>query len=297
MTTVLCNGRCVLGADFPVATCSATLIVAPLVSFLVLCQPGTALSVPIVGLMIPAIFFLIRCCLTDPGILPPSADGSPPPSMDPLELTVHETMLVVVDGQPKEVPILRKWCTTCQILRPVRAHHCTLCDACVDRFDHHCPWVGTCVGRRNYRYFYGFICTVSALSLMTVVVAAITALRQRETPIEENASLSVAFRERYLAIIMIVYAVIILLLVGSMAAYHTALVSSNQTTYEDIKNKPNHFSGSTCYNIKQMLLDDVGHSLYLESWRLGGGKEGGPGIAQPVDDASLMEDGGQFPPV
>ncbi|KAI7159521.1 hypothetical protein KC324_g13597, partial [Hortaea werneckii] len=42
-----------------------------------------------------------------------------------------------------EVPT--KYCKSCTIWRPPRAHHCRICDACLETQDHHCVWLNNCV--------------------------------------------------------------------------------------------------------------------------------------------------------
>ena len=53
--------------------------------------------------------------------------------------------------------LMYRYCKTCNMLKPPRAHHCSICGKCVLRMDHHCPWVGRCVGHHNYKLFYQFL--------------------------------------------------------------------------------------------------------------------------------------------
>ncbi|GLI64646.1 hypothetical protein VaNZ11_007972 [Volvox africanus] len=53
--------------------------------------------------------------------------------------------------------IVHKYCITCHIWRPERAHHCSVCGFCMDHFDHHCGVMGNCIARLNHRFFAGFM--------------------------------------------------------------------------------------------------------------------------------------------
>ncbi|BGP23487.1 Palmitoyltransferase [Rhodotorula toruloides] len=50
-----------------------------------------------------------------------------------------------------------RFCRTCRVYKPPRAHHCRQCGHCILRMDHHCPWVNNCVGHHNYAHFLRFL--------------------------------------------------------------------------------------------------------------------------------------------
>ncbi|KAF3820150.1 hypothetical protein GH733_015659 [Mirounga leonina] len=132
-----------------------------------------------------------------PGLLAPGSKIPHLPLLPPSDNTGSSTYRppprtreVMINGQMVKL----KYCFTCKMFRPPRTSHCSVCDNCVERFDHHCPWVGNCVGRRNYRFFYAFILSLSFLTAF-IFACVVTHLTLR---------------------------------------FHTYLVASNLTTNEDV---------------------------------------------------------------
>ncbi|XP_047648733.1 palmitoyltransferase ZDHHC18 isoform X3 [Phacochoerus africanus] len=203
-----CGGRLMLAGHGGVFALTLLLILTTTVLFFVFDCPFLArqltLAIPIIAAIL--FFFVMSCLLqtsfTDPGILPRatvceaaalekqidntgSSTYRPPP----------RTREVMINGQVVKL----KYCFTCKMFRPPRTSHCSVCDNCVERFDHHCPWVGNCVGRRNYRFFYAFILSLSFLTafIFACVVTHLTLRSQgsnflstlKETPARYPLSL------------------------------------------------------------------------------------------------------------
>lgn len=126
-----------------------------------------------------------------------------------------------------EVPI--KYCKTCQLWRPPRAHHCRLCDNCVETQDHHCVWLNNCVGRRNYRYFFTFVssATVLALYLIGASLAQILVYKNHE-----KISFGKAVNHFRVPFAMVFYGFLAFLYPAALTGYHVFLMARGETTRE-----------------------------------------------------------------
>ncbi|XP_034964547.1 palmitoyltransferase ZDHHC14 isoform X4 [Zootoca vivipara] len=208
-------------------------------------------AIPAVGAIL--FFFvmgtLLRTSFSDPGVLPRAtpdeaadlerqieiANGSssggyrPPP----------RTKEVLINGQTVKL----KYCFTCKIFRPPRASHCSLCDNCVERFDHHCPWVGNCVGKRNYRFFYMFILSLSFLTVF-IFAFVITHIIHRS---QQTGFLN-ALKDSPASVLEAVVCFFSVWSIVGLSGFHTYLISSNQTTNEDIKGAWSNKRGKENFN-------------------------------------------------
>ncbi|XP_054995116.1 palmitoyltransferase ZDHHC18 isoform X2 [Sorex araneus] len=234
-----CGGRLMLAGHGGVFALTLLLIVATTILFFVFDCPFLAHHLtPAIPVIAAILFFFVMSCLlqtsfTDPGILPRatvyeaaalekqidntgSSTYRPPP----------RTREVMINGQMVKL----KYCFTCKMFRPPRTSHCSVCDNCVERFDHHCPWVGNCVGRRNYRFFYAFILSLSFLTafIFTCVVTHLTLRSQRRDFLS-------TLKETPASVLELVICFFSIWSILGLSGFHTYLVASNLTTNEDIK--------------------------------------------------------------
>ncbi|XP_010877478.1 probable palmitoyltransferase ZDHHC14 isoform X2 [Esox lucius] len=205
-------------------------------------------AIPVIGgvLFVFVLGTLFRTSFSDPGVLP---RATPDEAAD-LEKQITNcsssgyrppprTKEVVINGQTVKL----KYCFTCKIFRPPRASHCSLCDNCVDRFDHHCPWVGNCVGKRNYRFFYLFILSLSFLTIF-IFAFVITHVILRS---HQEGFLS-ALKNSPASVLEVVVCFFSVWSIVGLSGFHTYLISSNQTTNEDIKGSWSSKRGKDNYN-------------------------------------------------
>ncbi|KAJ6700219.1 ZINC FINGER DHHC DOMAIN CONTAINING PROTEIN [Salix purpurea] len=98
----------------------------------------------------------------------------------------------------------------------------------VKRFDHHCPWVGQCIGICNYRFFFMFVSTATILCLYVFGFSWIFILNGKQN-VWKNITHDI------LADFLMVYCFMSVWFVGGLTAFHSYLICTNQTTYENFR--------------------------------------------------------------
>eukprot|EP00062_Callorhinchus_milii_P021120 gi/632977512/ref/XP_007905388.1/ PREDICTED: probable palmitoyltransferase ZDHHC14 isoform X1 [Callorhinchus milii] len=251
-----CDGRIMMARQTGVFYLTMVLIVVTSGLFFAFDCPYLAVNItPAIPVIAAILFFfvmgtLLRTSFSDPGVLPRATQDEATDLERQIDVTngsgsaggyrsPPRTKEVTINGQMVKL----KYCFTCKIFRPPRASHCSLCDNCVERFDHHCPWVGNCVGKRNYRYFYMFILSLSFLTVFIFAfVITHVILRSQMTGFLNALKDSPASVLEAVVCFFSVWSIL------GLSGFHTYLISSNQTTNEDIKGSWSSKRGKDNYN-------------------------------------------------
>ncbi|KAL4207986.1 putative Palmitoyltransferase [Rhizopus microsporus] len=172
-------------------------------------------------------------------------------SMSPEEPKRSQDLPYSVLGYPR-------WCESCQLWKPDRAHHCRVCNACVLRMDHHCPWVNGCVGIGNHRFYIQFLIYVTLLASWTFITSLVAFIQFHGMSTFDSIALAI-----------LIIAGIFTVAVGTFTLSHLWLVLINRTTIENSQfqswNKDQK-SGKTNGRLIQGFTES-GKNVFNQGWK------------------------------
>uniref|UniRef100_A0A672ZBT7 Palmitoyltransferase n=1 Tax=Sphaeramia orbicularis TaxID=375764 RepID=A0A672ZBT7_9TELE len=232
-------------AFIPVCT-AACLLVGSTSLFFVFTCPWLAVTIcPAVPPCCAILFLLVLANFTmatfmDAGVLPMASEDED--KDDEFRAPLYKNVDV------KGVQVRMKWCASCHFYRPPRCSHCSVCDHCVEDFDHHCPWVNNCIGRRNYRYFFMFLLTLTVHMIGVFTFGLIYVLHHMDDLWKLHCTVT---------LVVISISGLFLIPVLGLTGFHLYLVSRGRTTNEQVTGKfqggVNPFTRGCCNNLEYLV--------------------------------------------
>ncbi|XP_054748804.2 palmitoyltransferase ZDHHC5-like isoform X1 [Lytechinus pictus] len=224
-----CKGKCKLSTRYIPVTIAYILVIGtsglffafPLRGLIITCEYHPAIAAFDVLLFLVALINFLLATFVDPGVFPRTAVGDEDRD-DDLRAPLYKTV------QIRGIQVRMKWCSTCRFYRPPRCSHCSVCNNCIERFDHHCPWVNNCVGRRNYRYFFLFLLSLT-MHMVSVFVLSLIYVLETKSPISDYQTI--------ISIVVMSIDTLCFIPVIVLTVFHISLVCKGRTTNEQVTGK------------------------------------------------------------
>ncbi|XP_029881382.1 palmitoyltransferase ZDHHC8 isoform X1 [Haliaeetus albicilla] len=240
----------------PVSTAAALLVGSTTLFFVFTCPWLTKAISPAIPVYNGLVFLFVlanfsMATFMDPGVFPRADEDED--KDDDFRAPLYKNVEI------KGIQVRMKWCATCHFYRPPRCSHCSVCDNCVEDFDHHCPWVNNCIGRRNYRYFFLFLLSLSTHMVGVFTFGLIFVLNHMEKLGAAHTAITMA--------VMCVAGLFFIPVIG-LTGFHIVLVARGRTTNEQVTGKfrggVNPFTRGCCGNVEHVLCSPLAPRYIVE---------------------------------